>query len=155
VQTDVLDGCPDNREATGLRREHINLIGALSHVAEEAFARIGRLDMSMHAGRELVKRQQVRLILSQTADRFWIALSILGFEGCQMDQRLLFCHLLPDANQFSLDVSTFSPGDRVEHVALLMYQTALTRRSRKQVRDSREQPLMAIRHDQINVRSST
>jgi hypothetical protein len=50
--------------------QDINLIGTLPHVAEEAFDRIGRLDMSVHASRELVKRQQVRLILHQTADRF-------------------------------------------------------------------------------------
>src|SRR6266699_4018173 len=67
--------------------QYINLIGALSHVAEEAFDRIGRLDMSVHASRELVKRQQVRLILNQTADRFWIALSILG--GSRLPDELM------------------------------------------------------------------
>jgi hypothetical protein len=36
VQTDVLDGRPDNGQATGLGGEHINLIGALPHIAEEA-----------------------------------------------------------------------------------------------------------------------
>ena len=84
VQAHILDRGPNNGEATGLRREYINLIGALSHVAEEAFDRIGRLDIPVHASRELEKRQQVRLIFNQTADRFWIALSILGFEGGQM-----------------------------------------------------------------------
>src|SRR5207244_7957986 len=63
VQADILDRCPNDGEATGLRREHINLIGALSHVAEEAFDRIGRLNMSVHALRELVKRQQVVLAI--------------------------------------------------------------------------------------------
>ncbi len=33
MQADVLDGRPDNREATALRREHVDLIGALSHIA--------------------------------------------------------------------------------------------------------------------------
>ena len=79
MQTDVLDGRPDNGKATGLRGEDINLIGALSHVAEEAFDSIGRVNMSVHAHRELVKRQQVLFILNQTADRFWIALSVLGW----------------------------------------------------------------------------
>ena len=49
VQTDVLDGGPDNRQATGLRREHINLIGALSHAAKQAFDSIGGLNMSVYA----------------------------------------------------------------------------------------------------------
>ncbi len=37
VQADVLDGGPDNRDATRLRRKHINLIGALSHIALRDF----------------------------------------------------------------------------------------------------------------------
>jgi len=32
VQANVLDRGPDNREATRLRRKHINLIGALPHI---------------------------------------------------------------------------------------------------------------------------
>jgi hypothetical protein len=36
VQTDVLDGRPDNGQTTGFCREHINLIGALSYIAEQA-----------------------------------------------------------------------------------------------------------------------
>ena len=79
MKTDILDRGPDNGKATGLRREHINLIGALSHEASEAFDSIGGLNMSVHAHRELVKRQQVLFILNQTADRFWIALSVLGW----------------------------------------------------------------------------
>jgi hypothetical protein len=79
VQADILDRGPDNGEATGLRREHINLIGALPHIAEQAFNGISRLNVSMHGHRELVKRQQVLFILSQASYRFWIALSILGW----------------------------------------------------------------------------
>jgi len=151
VQTDILDRRPDNGQATGLRREHINLIGALSHEASEAFDRIGGLNMSVHALRERVKRQQVLFILSQTADRFWIALSVLGFEGCQVDQRLLFCRLFPNADQFDLNVAAFAARDGVQDVTLLMHETALTRRSRKQFRDSSEQPIMPIPHDQIHL----
>ena len=40
MKADVLHRCPDNREATGLGGEHINLIGALSHIAEQALAPI-------------------------------------------------------------------------------------------------------------------
>jgi hypothetical protein len=54
VQTDILDGCPNDREATHLRRKHINLIGALPYIAEQAFDDVGRLNMSVHGGRELV-----------------------------------------------------------------------------------------------------
>jgi hypothetical protein len=35
-----------------------------------------------------------------------------------------------------------------------MHQTALTRGSRKQLRDRREQPIMPIGHDQIDVGGS-
>ena len=32
VQADILDRGPDNGQATGLRREHIDLVGALAHI---------------------------------------------------------------------------------------------------------------------------
>ena len=56
VQADILNGGPDNRQATVLGREDVNLIGALPDVAEEAFDGIGGLNMSMHGLRKLVKR---------------------------------------------------------------------------------------------------
>ena len=37
VQTDILDGRPDNGETTGFRREDVNLIGAQSHIALRDF----------------------------------------------------------------------------------------------------------------------
>ena len=64
MQTDVLDGRPDNGQTTGLRGEHINLIGALPHIAEEALNGIGGLNVSVHRLREPVKRQQVLFVLS-------------------------------------------------------------------------------------------
>src|SRR5713226_1134101 len=57
VQTDILDGRPNDREATHLRRKHINLIGALPHEAPQAFDGVGRLNMSVHGHRELAKRK--------------------------------------------------------------------------------------------------
>src|SRR5229473_6355824 len=63
VQADVLDGGPDDRQATGLRGEHINLIGALPHIAEQTFNRIGGLNVPMHRGRKLVKRQRLLFLL--------------------------------------------------------------------------------------------
>ena len=56
MQADVLDRRPDNREATTLRGEHINLIGALPYIAEETLNGIRRLNMPMHALQELAKR---------------------------------------------------------------------------------------------------
>src|SRR5713226_3189364 len=41
-QTDILHDSPDNGETTGFRGEGINLIGALPHIAKEAFNGIGR-----------------------------------------------------------------------------------------------------------------
>jgi hypothetical protein len=63
AQTNILDRGPDNREATGLGGEDINLIGALAHIAEETLDGIGRLNVSVHGGREFVKRQEVLFIL--------------------------------------------------------------------------------------------
>ena len=105
MQTDILDRGPDNREATGFRGEDIDLIGALPHIAEETLNGISGLNVSMHRGRKRIKRQEVLFILSQAADRFWIALRVLGFEGSELGQGLLLCGLLPDANEFGLDLA--------------------------------------------------
>jgi len=127
VQADILHRCPDNRQATGLRREDVDLISPLPHIAEETLNGIGCLDVPTHAGREIVKRQSLLFFLSQAPYCFWIAFAIFGFEGGQLGQGLLFCRLLPDANEFSLDVAALSSGNRIEDVALFMQQTALTR----------------------------
>src|SRR6266852_3278731 len=89
VQADILDRGPDNRQATALRREDIDLIGTLPHIAKETFDGVGRLNMSVHGGRELVKRQEVLFILSQASHRLWIALAVFGFEGSELDHGLL------------------------------------------------------------------
>ncbi len=47
MKTDILDGRPDNRQATGLGLEDVNLIGALSHEAKETFDSIRRLNVTM------------------------------------------------------------------------------------------------------------
>jgi hypothetical protein len=120
VQADILDRCPDNRQATGLRCEHVNLVGALPHIAEQAFDGIGGLNVAMHRLRELVKRQEMLFVLCQASYRFWIALSVLGFEGRQLGQRLLLIGLLPDAHEFSLDFPTLASGNGIEHIALFM-----------------------------------
>ncbi len=155
MQADVLQSRPDDGEATGLGGEHVDLISPLPHIAEETLNRIGRLNMPMHAHRELVKREGLLFFLSQTSHGFWIALAIFSFEGRQLRQCLLFCWLIPDADEFGLDAATLSSRDGIEDVALLVHQTALTRRGRKQVRGSREQPLMPIRHEQVHMGGSS
>ncbi len=63
MQADVLDGRPDNRQATALCREHVDLIGALSHIAEETLNGVSGLNVSVHGDRKLVKREEMLLIL--------------------------------------------------------------------------------------------
>jgi hypothetical protein len=48
VQADILDGRPDNAQATGLRREDVDLISPLVHIAEEAFNGVRGLNVSVH-----------------------------------------------------------------------------------------------------------
>ena len=79
MQPDILDRGPDNRQATGLCGEHVNLVGALSHIAKETFDGISRLNVTMHHLRKRIKRQQMLFVLSQTSDGLWIALSILAY----------------------------------------------------------------------------
>ena len=57
MQTDILDRGPDYRQATGLGREHVNLVGALSHEASETFDGVGRLNVTMHDQRKRIKCQ--------------------------------------------------------------------------------------------------
>ncbi len=120
MQANVLDRGPDNRETTGLGREDVDLISALPHITEETFNGIGGLNVPMHRLRKRIKRQQVLFVLSQASYRLWIALRVLGFEGCQLGQGLLLCRLLPDANEFSLNLTTLSSGNSIQHIALLM-----------------------------------
>ncbi len=78
MQANILDGGPDDRQTTGLRREHINLIGALTHIAEQTLNGIGGLNVSVHGGRKGIKGQEVLFILSQAAGRLWIAFAVFG-----------------------------------------------------------------------------
>jgi len=70
VQTNVLDRGQDNRQATGLSGEHINLIGALPHIAKQTLNGIGGLNVSVHGGREVIKRERLLFLLCQTSHRF-------------------------------------------------------------------------------------
>ena len=121
MQADVLDRRPDNGQTTGFGREGVDLIGALSHVAEETFDRIGGLNVSMHPLRKRKKRERVLFVLSQTSHRFWIAFAVLGFEDGQLSHRFRLRRLAPDAVQFRLHLASFSSGNGVEHIAPLMH----------------------------------
>ena len=79
MKTDILHRGPDNRQATGLGREDVNLVGALSHIAKETFDGVGRLNVTMHDLRKRIKRQEMCFVLSQAAHRFGIAHRILGW----------------------------------------------------------------------------
>lgn len=122
MQADILDSRPNNGKVSGLLLEDVNLIGALSYIAEETLNGIGRLNVPVYCGGERVKGQEVLLILRKAAYRFGIALRVLGFEGRQY-QRVL---LAP----FSL-----SSMNGIQHIELLIYQTSLARGGRKQLRD--------------------
>jgi hypothetical protein len=56
VQADILDRGPNDGETTGLGGEHIDLIGALPHIAEKTLNGIGGLNVSVHALRKGIKR---------------------------------------------------------------------------------------------------
>ncbi len=94
---DILHHGPDNGQATGFRGEDVNLIGAPSHIAKQAFNGIRAANVAMHDLRESIKSQQMLLIFRETADRFWIAQVIFAFKGCSLSKRLLFGSRLPDA----------------------------------------------------------
>ena len=70
VQTDILDGGPHNRQATGLCREDIDLIGTLPHIAKETFNGVSRLNVPVHRGRKIIKRQCFLFLLHQTSHSF-------------------------------------------------------------------------------------
>ena len=78
MQANVLHGGPDNRQATVLGREDVNLVGTLAYIAEETLDGIGGLNMPMHRCRERIKRQRVLFLLDQTSHRFGIAFVIFG-----------------------------------------------------------------------------
>ncbi len=120
MEVDILNRGPDNSQATRLRGEHVNLIGALPHVTEEAFDGIGGLNMSVHGNRKCIERQGFLFLFSQASQRFGIAFAIFGLESLQLDDGLLFAELLPNRREFSGNLSALSSGDRIEDIALLM-----------------------------------
>ena len=64
VQADILDGGPDDCQATVLCREHVDLIRPLPYITEETFNRIRGLNVPVQAHRKSIKSQEVFFILS-------------------------------------------------------------------------------------------
>ena len=77
-QVDILHHGPDDCQTRRLCRKSVNLIGALPHIAKEAFNRIGRANVTMHDRWKRIKRQQMLFIFHQAAHCFSVALAILG-----------------------------------------------------------------------------
>ena len=144
VKADILHHGPDNRETAHLRREGIDLVGALSHIAKKAFDGIGALNMTMHGSRKGIKRQQMLFILLQAAHGFRVALSICGFKSLQIEQGRFFRLLFPNAREFGLHLLPFSSRDGTEHVALLVDKAALPGSGRKEVTDGSQQAIMSV-----------
>src|SRR5260221_2526859 len=151
VKTDILHHGPDNGETAHLRREGINLIGALSHIAEKAFNGIGRLNMTIHGRWKGIKREEMLFILSQAAYCFGVALSIFRFKRLQIDERIFLLLLVPNSAEFGLDILAFSSRDGTHDVALFVDETAVTRGCRKELPDRCEQSIMSVCDQQIHL----
>ena len=61
MQADILDGCPDDSQATHLGSEHVNLIGALPHEAPQTLDGIGGLNMPMYSRRKVFSSSSAKL----------------------------------------------------------------------------------------------
>jgi hypothetical protein len=80
-------------------------------LTSETFNDIGGLNVPVHRLRKGIKRQKMLFVLCQAPYRFWIALSVFGFEGSKLDQSLRLVQLLPDPHQFGLDAVALSSYD--------------------------------------------
>ena len=149
-QANILHDGPDDRQTARLGGESVDLIGALPHITKQALNGIRAADVAMHDGREGIKGQQMLLVFAQAAHRFGIALAIFGLEGRQIEQRIFFLLLLPDACQFSSDFLLLALGNGVHDIALFVHQAALPRRRWKEGGNRRKQSIMSIRDEQIN-----
>ncbi len=154
-QVDVLHDSPHDGQATGFRREGVNLIGAQSNIAKETLDGVGTPNVAVHNGWKRVKRQEMFFILAETADSFGIALLIFGFEGDQIEQRIFFLLLFENSGKFRTDLFAFTMRNRVQNIALFMHDTARPRSRGKESRDSSKKPFMSISHDQIELGRTT
>ena len=154
-QANILHHGPDDGQAARFGREDINLIRALAYFAKQAFNSIGTPNIAVHHWREGIERQEMLFILAEAAHGFGIVLLILGFESGQVQERVFFLLLLPDARQVGDDLLVLAFGNRIQDVALLVDQAALAQRGRKQGRDRRQESIMSIGDQQIDLSHST
>lgn len=63
--------------------------------------------------------------------------------------------LLPDRHELGLNLTALAPRDRIEDIALLMDQTARTRRCRKQLGDGSQHAIMPVGHNEVELRGSS
>src|SRR6202162_5041060 len=155
MKTNILHHSPHNGQTTHLGGEGINLISALSDVAEKALDGIGRLDVMSHCRWEVVKSQEMLFILNQATHRFRIALTIFCLKRMQIGECILLLLLFPNPREIRLDGFPLSSWDRVEDIVMLMDQAALTRGCEKQLRDGGQQSVMSIGDDEIHLRGSS
>lgn len=73
---------PDNGQAAGFRREGVNLVSPLPHIAKETFNGIGAANVTMHDWWKGIKREQMGFIFTEAAKRFRIPLLVFGFKSC-------------------------------------------------------------------------
>jgi len=64
--------------APSFAAEDVNLVGALTNIAEETRKSVGGSDRAVHRLRKLVKGQRLVFLLAQTAHRFGIELAIFS-----------------------------------------------------------------------------
>ena len=89
-QANILHHRLDNGQTTRFRGESVNLIGASSDEASQAFNGIGAANGAMHDRWKGRKGQEMFFIFDQAPYGFRIALTILGFKCRQIQQRIFF-----------------------------------------------------------------
>ncbi len=121
MQADILDGGPNNGQATVLGGKHINLIGALPDKAPETFNGVRALNMVLHDRRKGVKRQGLLFLFrpgfSQPRDN---ACHIWRFSAANWTRVSSQLALSPDDHQFGGNLRPLTSRDSVENIALLM-----------------------------------
>jgi len=77
-QADILHHRPDNRQATGFRREGVNRVRAPPHIAKQTFNGVGTANVAVHHLGEGIKGQEMLFIFREAAHRFRIAQTVFG-----------------------------------------------------------------------------
>jgi hypothetical protein len=116
---------------------------------------IGGLNVPMHRSGKRIKCQRLLFLLAQASHGLRRAFAVFGFEGLQLDDGFLFAGLLPDRHEFGGNLTALASRDRIEDIALLMDQTALTRRCRKQLGDGSRHAIMPVGHNEVELRGSS